>query len=325
MRGEVSLAGMPESVVDYRAYDFRAVWTRRSAVHRFDQALLEQALRNMDCRRTLEIGTGFGRLSPPLLRASAEYVGVDYDCGMLGEARASSQDRGRDGVRRAWMAANAYHLPFAAESFSSACMIRVHHHLATPQQAIREIARVLAPGATALVSYNPWSRLRALPHDASVLLRFPGRTQDRLLLRGGDGPIQVRASPLPHFVMDPRQFLRDLGRVGLRPIRSFGGVETRAARILPYRLARAGSGHFPSAPVFSTCWVVAQKVGPARALPAWREILACPRCGTSLVPDPATLAPPPACPHCVLEFREVGGLPDARYIEPSRPAPPGRS
>jgi SAM-dependent methyltransferase len=304
----------PEHVVDYRAFDFHGVWERRRAVHRFDQALLDLAIQDMDLRRILEIGTGYGRLTPQLSTEGREYVGVDFDLDMLREARSAASSAGGSRPNRAWLAANAYHLPFSPASFSSVGMIRVHHHLAEPLLALQEVSRVLAPGGRAVISYNPWSRTRAFFHDAGVALGRTKRAQDRYLLFAGRGTVLVRETPLPHYVMAPAQFRRDLARAGLEVVRSFGGLETRAARALPFGVALPTSRTFPNAPVFSTCWTVAQKRGTLGELPAWAEVLACPRCGGGEMRYRPDRPPSEPCPTCGFTFQTNGELADARYV-----------
>lgn len=311
-----------ESVVDYRGYDFRSVWVGRQSVDRFDQALLRLALRRLDLRRTLEIGTGFGRLTPSILGGGGEYVGVDYDLGGLREARGSVVPDQRPNPHTLWLAANAYHLPFATGSFSAVCMVRVHHHLANPGLALREVVRVLSPGGTALVTFSAWTRFGAAAHDARRLLRRPKVRNDRYLLRARGGHVEVRDVPLRQYVTSARRFFDDLASCGLVPDRSFGGPETMAARLLPLPLGLAAGTRWPGAPVFSTRWVVARKPGSPAPLPAWEEILACPRCGGS---GPRLESGTPVggpCRRCGLDLAAEGGVLDARYV-PSAPSAVG--
>src|SRR5580658_1116508 len=172
--GAMSFDSSDERIVDYRNYDFRAVWVGRDHVDRFDRALLECALDHLDLRRTLEIGTGFGRLTPRILQGNGQYVGIDYDLGGVRDAHDAAVRAGPADSHRAWFAANVYHLPFASGSFSSICMVRVHHHLADPVRALREIARVLVPGGTALITYNDRTGFRSLIHDTGVALGLRG-------------------------------------------------------------------------------------------------------------------------------------------------------
>jgi SAM-dependent methyltransferase len=310
MSGEVS----EELVVDYQKYDFRSVWVGREDVHRFEQAMLERALASLDPRRTLEIGTGFGRLTPQILHEGGDYVGIDFDLGGLRDTRAATLRTGVKNRHAAWLAANAYHLPFATGSFSSVCMVRVHHHLATPAVAVAEIARVLVPGGTALITYSPRSLFRSVVHDVRVALRRPEVSHDRYLLRARGGQVQVRDSPLRQYITSPRQFEQDLQAAGFTVVRAYGGVETSAARLLPLNVGLAGGRVWPTAPVFSTKWVVLQKPGPRSELPLWERIFACPQCGE---PTDAMLSGgglPEHCARCGFLFRWDDGIVDARYV-----------
>lgn len=303
-----------ELVVDYRNYDFRSVWQSRQDVDLYDRRLLGLALPSLDSRRTLEIGTGFGRLTPQILGTRGEYVGVDYDLGGLRDTRKASLQAGLPNPRSTWLAANAYHLPFASGSFSSVCMVRVHHHLAEPTVALSEIARVLSPGGTALITYSAMNGLGSLAHDLRVASRRPKVAHDRYLLFARGGHVQVREVPLRQFITTSSRFARDLVSSGLVPERRLGGPETTAARILPLRIGLRLGLAWPAAPFFSTRWVVAQKPGDTRELPPWETLLACPSCGA---PGPrleggAVNARP--CSGCGFPFREDGGLVDARYV-----------
>jgi SAM-dependent methyltransferase len=313
-----------EQVVDYRNYDFRSVWVGRDDVDRFDRALVEMALPFLDGRRTLEIGTGFGRLSPFFVRGGGEYVGADFDLRGLHDARDVLVRSGASRAHLAWLGANAYHLPFASGSFTSVCLIRVHHHLADPLSVLREVGRVLVPGGTALLTFNARSLFRSVVHDLRVALRRPKVAGERRLLGARGDHVEVRRSPLLVYITRPSRFAADLGAAGLLPVRTFGGLETTGARLLPFSLARFVSRTWPGAPVFSSRWVVARKSGGPAEPCAWSALLRCPRCGAE-GPPPEALAASPACPRCGFGFRWDNGVVDARYVPDPGPGAPDRA
>lgn len=310
------------SVVDYRGYDFRSVWNHRGEVDGFERALLDRARQHLDPRRTLEIGTGFGRLTPQLLEPGGEYVGIDYDLQGLRDVRASARDGPHRNPHRSWLAANAYHLPFIASSFSSVCMIRVHHHLDEPLVALREIARILVPGGTALISYSPRGPVQSFAHDVRRLLGRRTVATDRYCLLAPRGHLKLRDLPVRLYITTPRFFDRDLEATGLRPIREYGGLETTGARLLPIGWGLAGSSAWPGAPVFSTRWVVARKPGFTSVLPSWDGILACPRCGARGPLGGGMAIYPGPCAACGFEFRWEDGMLDARYVARGLPPVP---
>jgi SAM-dependent methyltransferase len=310
-----------EFVVDYGSYNFHAVWDGRDRVDRYDRALLDLALRHLDPRRLLELGTGFGRLSPRLREWAEEYAAVDFDPRGLREAKEVVTHLPTTRGHQLWIAANAYHLPFRSESFSSIAMVRVHHHLAEPRTALGEIARVLVPGGSALITYSPISWVRSLVHDLGVAFGRPKQANDRRLLFAPGDHVQVREVPLRQFITAEERFDQDLAAAGLVKRRSFGGTETAVARVLPLDVGLRWSEVWPRAPVFSTRWVVVHKPGPMSAVSPWEEILTCPRCqqpgppmyGDSVLPGP--------CPRCGFPFLREEGLLDGRYVAGSGVGP----
>lgn len=117
-------------------------------------------------RRLLELGAGFGRLTP-------EYAGyeqvvlVDYSSTLLAEAQARL---GRD-PRFVYVAANIYELPINAGTCDAATMIRVIHHFEDVPAALGQIRQVLAPGSVFVLEYANKRHLKAI-------LRYLLRRQD---------------------------------------------------------------------------------------------------------------------------------------------------
>jgi SAM-dependent methyltransferase len=109
------------------------------------------------CERILEIGAGVGmQLSfligrfGPVLR----YAGIDVAVTPLRTARAELPAALQDHVVLASAAAEA--LPFADAAFDGVFCIDVLHHVSSQPRALREIRRVLRPGAEVIcVEPNP--------------------------------------------------------------------------------------------------------------------------------------------------------------------------
>ncbi len=135
-----------EVIPDYRHLDFQGMWAGRERVTALERTVVSRLLGGVSRRRILELGTGFGRLTPVLAPVADEYVGVDFDPGGLARARATLSGEERAGPSARFALANAYHLPFASASFSGVAMVRVYHHLADPAPVLAELARVLEPG-----------------------------------------------------------------------------------------------------------------------------------------------------------------------------------
>ena len=95
--------------------------------------------------RVLEVGCGRGIALAPLARrlVPARLAGVDVDAGLLELA----SDRIRaSAVRAEMVAADVCKLPFADGDFDVVIDFGTCYHIARPDAALHEVARVLAPG-----------------------------------------------------------------------------------------------------------------------------------------------------------------------------------
>jgi SAM-dependent methyltransferase len=108
-------------------------------------------------RRLIDIGGGFGRLSEFYERFE-QVVLLDYSRSLLRQAR----DRlGGDG-RVIYVAASFYTMPFAADSFDAAMMVRVIHHVERVPDLLGEVARILAGQGTFVLEFANKRHLKSL-------------------------------------------------------------------------------------------------------------------------------------------------------------------
>jgi SAM-dependent methyltransferase len=98
-------------------------------------------------RRVLDVGTGEGQLARLLAGEGVQVVGVEPSAAQLATARAR-----RGGPRYVRGAAAA--LPFAAAAFDGVLACLVFEHIVDVDEAIAEVARVLAPGGRFLFLLN---------------------------------------------------------------------------------------------------------------------------------------------------------------------------
>ena len=129
----------------------------------------------------LDVGTGTGRISVPLLRLGAHLTGIDLSLSMMGKLRQKHP-------AAPLAQADASRLPFKARQFDAVLTTHVMHLIGPWREALREYRRVLKPGGVYIDSiqwHDTSSRLtrirdrwRALVEAQGVQWRRPG-VQDR--------------------------------------------------------------------------------------------------------------------------------------------------
>jgi ubiquinone/menaquinone biosynthesis C-methylase UbiE len=105
----------------------------------------------------LDVGAGAGR-NVPRYGGFERIVLLDYARSQLESAR------GRLGSshRYIYVAADAYHLPFAPGAFDAATMIRTLHHIVDPLDALRQVRSVLSKGGTFILEFANKRNLKAI-------------------------------------------------------------------------------------------------------------------------------------------------------------------
>ena len=97
--------------------------------------------------RLLDVGCGTGAASRKAAAIARSVVGVDLSAEMLREAELIAG--GLDNVT--FMQADAEALPLADASFTTVLCTNSFHHYPDPGDALREMARVLAPGGRLVI------------------------------------------------------------------------------------------------------------------------------------------------------------------------------
>lgn len=115
--------------------------------------------------RILDVGCGSGHDIAALAERvgpSGLVAGVDSSRAMIDEARTRLESlAGRVDLR----CADAYELPFDADTFDACRVDRVLQHLEDPGAAIRELVRVARPGARVVASEPDWGTLVVTASD----------------------------------------------------------------------------------------------------------------------------------------------------------------
>jgi SAM-dependent methyltransferase len=150
-------------IPDYENYDYAAEWIDRSIEDKAEKELIVRLLqRRQNC---LELGGGFGRITPALEPYFVNTVMVDYSMSSL--RRASRRLRSAMLLR-----SDIRTLPFNDNSFDFVLAIRVLHHIRNLEGLIGEIIRVCHDRATVIF---------AVPNPRLGLHNGAGQNQNMLV------------------------------------------------------------------------------------------------------------------------------------------------
>lgn len=123
--------------------------------------------------RALDVGTGAGTLALALAPLVREVVGVDVVPELLARARAQAPEN------VTFVEGDATKLPFDTASFGLTCTRRTLHHIAHPEIAVSELARVTTSGGRIFVDDQiaPVDPRQALDLDRFERARDPSHTR----------------------------------------------------------------------------------------------------------------------------------------------------
>jgi len=138
-------------------------WDRLRSLHVSEDAVeaaVIDALGGKPIRTLLDLGTGTGRMLQLLAPSAGRALGLDASHAMLAVARANLE---RAGLSRVELRqGDIYAPPFPRNGFDLVLIHQVLHYLDDPARAIREAARLVAPGGRLLV-------VDFAPHDLEFL------------------------------------------------------------------------------------------------------------------------------------------------------------
>jgi ubiquinone/menaquinone biosynthesis C-methylase UbiE len=123
--------------------------------------------------RAIDAGTGAGTLALALAPLVREVVGVDIVPELLARAREGAPGN------VTFIEGDATKLPFDSGTFDLSCSRRTLHHIARPELAIAELARVTAPGGRVFLDDQiaPVDPLAALELDRFERARDPSHAR----------------------------------------------------------------------------------------------------------------------------------------------------
>jgi SAM-dependent methyltransferase len=306
---------MGTEIADYdsNGYDYRTYWDGRDYEQRAeDRALRRLVPRLGRSRWFVDLGGGFGRNAVHYRSRAARYVIVDYSATNLANASTLLADDVAAG-RAFLVRADLNALPFADAAFDAAMVVRVLHHLPDLDGALAEMGRVVG---------GRWLIDVPIKHHVLGLARGAVRREWRAVR--GPEPVRTTTGAEPFWNFQLTAVRRLLSRYGWRT-RLAGSVNNLrrwnrrlppwAARVLrPAALTveslaqRCGTGWWGP-----NQFVLARRSTPIRrtatttriwhGAPAVADVLACPRCTSSL----AWFSDVASCTYCPGRYERVDG------------------
>ena len=146
-------------VCNYEGSDYQTSFWEQGG-RGYEDAVEGVALRRLlpeTGRLLLELGAGAGR-NTPRYAGFERVVLLDYSLTQLQQA----VQRLGHSQRYLYVAADIYRLPFVPGLFDAATMIRTLHHMADAPLALRQVRRVLQPGANFILEYANKHNLKAI-------------------------------------------------------------------------------------------------------------------------------------------------------------------
>jgi len=145
---------------------------------------IAQAVGDRPIRQLVDLGAGAGRMLEIFAPRSERAIGVDLSSAMLGVARGRLEEAG---VRNAQLRqGDLYALPLPRDFGDLAIMHQVLHYLDDPARALREAARILAPGGRLIVvDFAPHGEEELRDKHAHRRLGFDSAEVSDLLAQAG--------------------------------------------------------------------------------------------------------------------------------------------
>lgn len=131
---------------------------------------------NWSGKRVLDVGTGKGRLALATALHGGRVTGLDLSGEMLGKTRRAAHDTQ---LAIGLTLGDAELLPFPDHVFDVVSCLEALMHFPRPDCALKEMARVVKPGGTVILSVTNWLCLTALTRQITRLVGYlhSGRPQ----------------------------------------------------------------------------------------------------------------------------------------------------
>jgi SAM-dependent methyltransferase len=191
---------MAQKTIDYYDhpdFDYRSFWENRQYEDQAEKTALAKLfslIKNKKAKSLIDIGAGFGRLTPIYAPLFKNCLLVEPSEKLLAEAKRINKAYDNLAFKESYVEK----LPVENESFEAVLMVRVAHHLENLEDMIEEVHRVLKPNGFFIMEYANKKHLKNffeafLKHD----------WQD--FADHGPEKIKTRPASFPFFNYHPNQ------------------------------------------------------------------------------------------------------------------------
>lgn len=149
-----------------------------------------QACKELDARAILELGPGNGVLIPGLLQQfpQAQYTGIDYSETCIEAARAANAHLPQEKINL--VLGDISTMPFEDATFDLVLGVNVIYFWESAHNTLKEIQRVMKPGASLILGYRPAHRLGKLEFTHYGFTLYEIESWEKLLREAGFERIQ---------------------------------------------------------------------------------------------------------------------------------------
>jgi ubiquinone/menaquinone biosynthesis C-methylase UbiE len=135
----------------YDNYDYPAYWDARDYEHQSEVLALREFFNNIPkFKKIVDIGAGFGRLTPTYMYRAKKSILVDPSAQLLAQARGHLKAKNIDFVHSK---VENVSKKFKKGEFDVVMMIRVMHHIKDPDLVFDTFSKILAPQGYLILEY----------------------------------------------------------------------------------------------------------------------------------------------------------------------------
>lgn len=217
-----------KKIADYDTldYDYRTYWKNREYENQAEHLVLNKIYKHYTGNWFVDIGGSYGRLADIYSSSYKHPVIIDYSLKTLQKNREYLLSHHPN---LTLIAANAYNLPFKANSFDGGVMVRVLHHINEPLKYFKEVHRVMGKDAIYVQEFANKVHIKAVLRaifkwDLSLFNKDPYQQPDRDNNEGAR-----KGSEVPFLNFHPKWIKESLNNSRLQVRTKYGCSYLRSA------------------------------------------------------------------------------------------------